>query len=135
MFETKYKKWTLLSLLATGSLFAAPTIGVVDFTACATNSKVGQFEQSNFETMKKQLGGHLEKTEKNLNELATKLNDQEYMDGLSPAAESELKEKIQVLRAFNLLKSLVPFFLSRNKSLAFVLNIKLTNKQALLFIL
>ncbi len=88
------KKWLFLTCLAAGSLSAAEHVGVVNFTDCVTNSKVGQEEQSRFEGMKKQLGSHLEQTEKEMNDLASKLNDPEYLDGLSPEAEKDLKEKI-----------------------------------------
>ncbi len=39
----------------------------------------------------------LEKTDKELEEMAKKLQDQDYMDGLSPTAENDLKQKFQTL--------------------------------------
>ena len=86
-----------LTCLVAGSLSAGEKIGVVNFASCVSDSKAGQEEQANFDNMKKQLSAHLEQTEKELTTLATKLNDPEYMDGLSPEAENELKEKIQRL--------------------------------------
>ncbi|MBX9924260.1 MAG: OmpH family outer membrane protein [Rhabdochlamydiaceae bacterium] len=94
MFKQSCKKWIFLTCLAAGSLSAAESVGVVNFADCVTNSKVGQEEQARFDGMKKQLGTHLEQTEKEMNDLASKLNDPEYLDGLSPEAEKDLKEKI-----------------------------------------
>ena len=96
MFQ-KYKKFLFLACLTTGVLSAGERIGIVNFATCVADSKVGKAEQANFEGVKKQLSGHLEKTEKELNDLAMKLNDPDYMDGLSPEAETDLKEKIQNL--------------------------------------
>lgn len=78
--------------------FAADTqVGIVNFGACMTDSKLGKQEQSNFENLKKQMGTLLEDTEKQLHDIAAKFNDQEYLDGLSPEAENELKVKFQAL--------------------------------------
>lgn len=96
MFQ-KYNKFLFLACLTAGSLSAGEHVGIVNFATCVADSKVGQAEQGHFEGIKKQLGTHLEQTEKELNDLAMKLNDSDYMDGLSPEAESELKEKIQHL--------------------------------------
>lgn len=97
MFKKQHAKWVFLSCLTAGSLSAGEKIGVVNFATCVAESKVGQEEQANFDNIKKQLGTHLEQTEKELTALASKLNDPEYMDGLSPEAENSLKEKIQNL--------------------------------------
>lgn len=96
MFQ-KCKKILFLACITAGSLSAGEHIGIVNFSTCVADSKVGQSEQAHFEGIKKQLGSHLEQTEKELNDLATKLNDSDYMDGLSPEAEAELKEKMQNL--------------------------------------
>ncbi len=72
-------------------------VGFVNFKTCIEKSKQGQQEKNNFEAMKKQMSDALEKTDKELEEIAKKLEDQDYMDGLSPAAEDELKQKFQVL--------------------------------------
>lgn len=78
--------------------FAADTqVGIVNFASCMTDSKLGKQEQANFESLKKQMSTLLEDTEKQLQELAAKFNDQEYLDGLSPEAEAELKNKFQAL--------------------------------------
>lgn len=97
MFKKLCTKWVLLSCLAAGTLSAGERIGIVDFTNCVAESKVGKEEQGNFDNIKQQLGTHLEQTEKELTGLASKLNDPDYMDGLSPEAEQELKEKVHGL--------------------------------------
>lgn len=72
-------------------------IGFVNFKTCVEKSKQGQHEKNAFEALKKQMTEALEKTDKELEEIASKLEDQDYMDGLSPAAEEELKQKFQGL--------------------------------------
>lgn len=90
---------SLLALaLGTSAVYADNSnYGVVNFSTCITDSKVGREEQSSFENLKKQMSAHLEDTEKQINELASKFNDPDYMDGLSPEAEEELKNKIRTL--------------------------------------
>jgi len=90
---------SLLALvLGTSAMYADNSnYGVVNFSTCITDSKVGKEEQSSFENLKKQMSAHLEDTEKQINELASKFNDPDYMDGLSPEAEEELKNKIRTL--------------------------------------
>lgn len=96
------KRYFSLFMLAAGlttSAFAAdaPSIGVVNFSNCVTDSKLGKQEQSSFDALKKQMSTLLEDTEKQLNDIAAKFNDPEYLDGLSPEAEEELKNKFRVL--------------------------------------
>lgn len=74
-----------------------PNVGVVNFSQCLTDSKLGKQEQASFESLKKQMTALLEDTEKQLNEINAKFNDPEYMDGLSPEAEDELKTKFRTL--------------------------------------
>lgn len=70
-------------------------MGYVNAKKCIEKSKYGKREKTAFETLRKQLGDNLEKADKELNELAKKLEDQEYMDGLSSPAAEELKQKFQ----------------------------------------
>lgn len=88
-----------LSLLA-GSAFAAetPFIGVVNFATCVTDSKMGKKEQENLENLRKQMSSLVENTEKELKEIASKFEDTEYLDSLSPKAEEDLKVKYQTLQ-------------------------------------
>ena len=98
------KRNYFLSLVASlgllSSAYAAdttPSVGVVNFATCVNDSKIGKQEQGSFEGLKKQMGSLLEDTEKQLNEISTKFNDKEYLDGLSPEAEDELKVKFRTL--------------------------------------
>lgn len=72
-------------------------IGVVNFKTCVEQSKLGKAEQSAFESLKDQMATVLEKTEKELDDIAKKLSDQDHMDSLSSEAENELKTKFQGL--------------------------------------
>jgi outer membrane protein len=72
-----------------------PVIGIVNFSNCITDSKVGKKEQESMESLRKQIASMIEETEKELKELADKFEDTEYLDSLSPKAEEELKAKYQ----------------------------------------
>lgn len=72
-------------------------IGFVNFKVCIEKTKHGQNEKNAFEALKKQMSDALEKTDKELEDVAKKLEDRDYMDGLSPTAEEELKNKFQIL--------------------------------------
>jgi outer membrane protein len=93
---------TLLTLLGlSAGAFAAPEtqspVGIVNFSTCIAESKLGKQEQASFESLKNQMSSLLQDTEKQLNEISTKFNDPEYLDGLSPEAEEELKTKFRTL--------------------------------------
>ncbi len=75
----------------------SPTFGVVNFNQCVSDSKIGKQEQANFDSIKKQMTVLIEETEKEINEINLKFNDPEYMDGLSPEAEDQLKTKFRLL--------------------------------------
>lgn len=60
-------------------------------------SKLGKFEQANFESLKKQMESVLAEKEKTLSDMASKFNDADYLDSLSPEAETELKRKFRAL--------------------------------------
>ena len=89
----------LASLLCTTAFAAEPAqpFGVVNFNTCISDSKLGIQEQASFESLKKQMSNLLEDTEKQLNDLTAKFNDPDYLDGLSPEAEEELKNKFRSL--------------------------------------
>jgi outer membrane protein len=85
-------------LFATSSFAAEATkIGTVNFKLCVEESKLGKQEQASFETMKKQMENVVEEKEKVLNDLATKLNDPDQLDLMSPEAETDLKRKFRAL--------------------------------------
>jgi len=90
---------TTLALLAgTATAAEGPLIGVVNFASCVSESKAGKKEQENMETMRRQMSSLIEDTEKEMREIATKFEDTEYLDSLSPKAEEELKNKFQTLQ-------------------------------------
>lgn len=95
------RKLALLALLSMAPLAAqnadVSSIGVVNFKSCIEKSKLGQAEQKSFEDLKTQMGTVLEKTEKELEEISTKLNDSDYLDSLSADAQTELKTRFQNL--------------------------------------
>lgn len=89
---------TAIGLLsAANAAESLPSMGVVNFMNCASNSKLGKQEQAAFDALRKQMTSLLEDTEKQINELATKFNDPEFLDSLSPEAEEEFKNKFRSL--------------------------------------
>ena len=95
-----------IMLLTLFSLFLWPektegtesqSIGIVNFLTCVTESKYGKHEQEQMENLKNQWTSLIEQTDKELKSLTEKFKDQEYMDGLSPEAESEMKGKYKAL--------------------------------------
>lgn len=70
-------------------------IALVNFKTCVEKSKMGQKEQVAFDSMKKQMETILEEKEKSLTEVASKFNDIDYLDSLSPDAEAELKRQFR----------------------------------------
>ena len=91
------KRLILALALSSASLCADQNFGVVNFGTCVSDSKLGQQEQASFENLKKQMTTLLEGTEKQLNDLSSKFNDPDYLDGLSPEAEEEMKNKFRTL--------------------------------------
>jgi outer membrane protein len=90
---------TAFGLMASSAVASEPSlIGVVNFTTCITDSKLGKKEQENMENIRKQLSSLIEDTEKEMREIAGKFEDTEYLDSLSPKAEEELKQKFQALQ-------------------------------------
>jgi outer membrane protein len=96
------KKMLLLSCAAL-ALFVSQghaeelKIGYVNVKTCIEKSKHGNDEKVAFEALKKQMTETLEKSDKELADLAKKLEDQDYLDSLSPAAEEELKGRFENL--------------------------------------
>lgn len=90
---------TLLALCTGGFANSTPKneIGIVNFATCMSDSKLGKQEQTAFENLKTQMNTLVQNTEKQLAELTTKFQDAEYMDGLSPEAEEDMKMKYKNL--------------------------------------
>jgi outer membrane protein len=61
-------------------------------------SKLGKQEQANFERMKQQMESVLQEKERALEDIESKLNDDDYMDSISDEAASELKRKRRTIR-------------------------------------
>lgn len=70
---------------------------IVNFKTCVDQSKIGKEEQSSFEALRKQMESALGDKEKIMNDYANKLNDADYLDSLSPEAETDLKRKSRAL--------------------------------------
>ncbi len=93
------RKFGIVALVL-ASLFAsanAADVGIVNFSTCIAESKLGKQEQGAFEALKNQMGSLLQDTEKKLTDLSSKFNDPEYMDGLSPEGEEKLKIEFRTL--------------------------------------
>lgn len=82
---------------ASGSKNQNLKVGIVNFKQVVENSKIGKQEQASFEALKKQMESVLAEKEKTINEMATKFNDADYLDSLSPEAETELKRKFRTM--------------------------------------
>jgi len=102
LFMKKFAlKLFLPLLLATGTMTAAdqaaPKVGVVNFKSIVESSQIGKQEQANFEALKKQAEQTMQQKEKDLQELATKLQDADYVESLSKEAEADLKHKYRTM--------------------------------------
>jgi outer membrane protein len=73
-------------------------VGIVNTKRCLEESKLGKQEQVNFEKMKHQMESILQDKERVLEEIETKLNDDDYMDSISDEAANELKRKKRSIR-------------------------------------
>jgi len=88
----------ILFLTSFAALAHAAEYGIVDFAHCLKESKKGKQEQTGFENLRKQMQQAYDDLTKQIEEVSQKLSDQDYMDGLSPEAETELKGKFDKLR-------------------------------------
>lgn len=93
------KLFTLAALTcASFQLCAAEQkVGIVNFNSCIIESKLGKQEQNAFETMRKQLVSHVEETDKQLREISEKLQNKDYLDGLSKEGEEQMNVKLAQL--------------------------------------
>lgn len=89
---------TMLFVVAAPGYAEEVKIGVVNFKTCLEQSKIGKEEQASFEAMKKQMESILEEKGKVLEALETKFQDSDYMDSLSPEAETEFNRKARGLK-------------------------------------
>lgn len=89
------KRWTAILALALPLLMNAATYGFVNSKTIIEESKLGKQEQASFEALRKQMESVLEEKEKELNDMATKFSDPDFLDTLSVEAETELKRKFR----------------------------------------
>ena len=95
-----YTFLTLAVLIAPGLVAAEQqpsTIGFVNFRKCIEESDQGKSEQQSFDAIRRQMSEVVEKTQKELKDISAKLSDHEFVDGLSPKAEEDFKNKFQSL--------------------------------------
>src|SRR5574338_178398 len=86
----------IFAVLASATPVATTKVGVVKFKDCVEQSQLGKKEQARFEQMRKDLESKIDAKEKELNDLAPKFSD-EYLDTLTPEAESKLKNTFKDL--------------------------------------
>lgn len=87
-------------LLGAGALWSNPaetSIGVVNFATCATESKIGKQEHEKLEASRNQWVSLIQQSKKELDGIAEKLENKEYLEGISPEAEENLKLKYKSL--------------------------------------
>ncbi len=95
-------------LLAVGALLSAAglnaketssvsKVGLVNFTTCLKESDFGKKEQENFNQLKIKMETAVRDIEDQMTDTMKKLQDADYLDGLNPKAEADLKEKFQSL--------------------------------------
>lgn len=73
-------------------------VGIVNTKKCLEESKLGKQEQANFEKMKTQMETILQEKEKTLEDIESKLNDDDYMDSISEEVAGDLKRKKRTIR-------------------------------------
>lgn len=83
--------------LSLATMAEAANYGFVNFKEVIEKSKLGKQEQGTFDSLKEQMEKVLEEKDKELNEIASKFNDPDYIDTLSPEAENDLKHKFRLL--------------------------------------
>ena len=90
-----------LSLVSSPAFAASSTstIGIVNLRRCLEESALGKKEAAEFEKMKKQFSNSMGKMEEELSSIYSKLQDDDYMEGLSESAATELRKKFETLKA------------------------------------
>ncbi len=102
MFKEKItmkKRYLVTAFILAGLQLSAAEqkVGIVNIENIITETKLAKQEQASFETMRKQFSSLLEDTDKQLRDINDKLQDKDYLDGLSPEAEQEMKTKFAQL--------------------------------------
>jgi len=91
-------KRVILTSLLSIIVYANNVSGVVDFSKCITDSKYGKQEQEKIENLKSQYTSMITEKEQELKEISDKLNNVEYLEGVSPQVEEDLKLKHTALQ-------------------------------------
>ena len=73
-------------------------VGLVNFTTCLKESDFGKKEQENFNQIKIKMETAVKDIEAQMTDTMKKLQDADYLDGLNPKAEEDLKVKFQSLQ-------------------------------------
>ncbi|KPK32918.1 MAG: hypothetical protein AMS24_02770 [Chlamydiae bacterium SM23_39] len=73
------------------------SIGIVNFAKCITDSKIGKKEQENLENVRIQWTSLIEETNEELSNINSKLENPEYLEGISPQVEEDMKIKKEML--------------------------------------
>lgn len=93
----KFLVLTVLSLLSTSVSLPALDIGYVNLRDCVDKSFLGKKEKENLEKLKNQFSDKITQIEKELDSLAKKLQDEDYIESLSDSATNELKNNFEQL--------------------------------------
>ncbi len=98
-FKNLLRGMLLLSIFASTLVFAEENlrVGVVDFGACLGKSYLGQQENTKWESMRNEMVTMIEGKQKELQEIADKLNNPDYIDTITAEAEKELEMKARSL--------------------------------------
>ena len=86
-----------LSAMAAENPAATPSFGIINFTTCITESKLGKQEQESFEALKKQMDTLVNDAKNQLIDISSKLRNPEFMDGISPEKEKEMRGQLAAL--------------------------------------
>jgi len=100
----KNKKTLFTSLLAMVCTFSfihsdenVNKIAVVNFSECVHGSKYGIREQASLEKVQNELKKGIQDLHNQLNQIVTKLQDEDYRDAISQEEEKALQSKLQLL--------------------------------------
>jgi outer membrane protein len=90
--------WKVLGIL---SVLAATTahadFGYVDFSRVLQNSSRAKQEEKSLQALQKELEDQVTKVEKEITQLAERLQDPDYIDSLSQEAEQEQKARLRMM--------------------------------------
>ncbi len=92
-----------------------PSAGFVNFDTCILESKHGQHRTSAFHDAENKAKAVIADLEKQIQTLSDKLEDSEYLDGLSPEAEEELRSQLR-MQSENLMRSQQQYYQGMNQA-------------------